>query len=39
MIRRKFWIDSKGARWVLYFAGRQAVAMVRDEFEAQEIAA
>jgi len=39
VIRRKFWIDSRGARWVLYFAGKQAVAMTRYEFEAQEIAA
>lgn len=38
-ILRKFWIDSRGNRWIVYCAGGQLVAMTRYELEAQEIAA
>jgi hypothetical protein len=37
-IRRKFWIDSRGARWVVYVAGSQLVAITREELEALEVA-
>jgi hypothetical protein len=38
-IVRKFWIDSRGHRWVAYCAGDVMVALTREELDAQEIAA
>lgn len=37
-ITRKFW-HVRGERWIVYCAGSQLVAITREEFDAQEIAA
>jgi len=38
-IKRKFWIDSRGERWIAYCAGDVMVALTREELEAFEVAA
>jgi hypothetical protein len=37
-IRRKFWIDSLGHRWIVYCAGSQLVAVVREELDVRQVA-